>query len=225
MIDPSTIDSERLDLLPGGPLAKLTDFGLARHREQSKSMSMTRTGAVVGTPLYFSPEQCTGAELDARSDIYSLGATLYHLLTGRPPFSGDTALVLINQHCNAPLVPPQSIVGSLSDGACRIVEKALAKPPAFRHADAETFLREIEDHLGGKPSSLQVHPRLPETDPARVLAYDFEWQLQSAPAELWPFVSNTEPQPGHSPARRRVEHRSRRHRPRATAWQIPQARA
>jgi serine/threonine protein kinase/class 3 adenylate cyclase len=177
---------------PPGPLAKLADFGLARHLDQSHSMSLTRTGTILGTPFYLSPEQCAGAELDARSDVYGLGATLFHLLTGRPPFLGDSPLTLINHHCNTPVLSPRSLVPSLSEGVCRLVEKMLAKRPDHRHSSAGELLREIEALLGGKPSSVVAHPRLPEGNPASVLSYDFEWQLESSPAELWPYVSNTE---------------------------------
>src|SRR5207248_3161206 len=74
-------------LLPAGGgevRAKLSDFGLARHVVETESLNLTRAGAVLGTPLYMSPEQCAGAALDVRSDVYSLGATLYHALAGRP---------------------------------------------------------------------------------------------------------------------------------------------
>ncbi len=187
-----TCDPTGRDSLPPGPLAKLSDFGLARHLDQSESMSLTRTGAILGTPFYLSPEQCTGAELDARTDIYSLGATLYHLLTGNPPFLGDSPLTLINHHCNTPAPSPRLIVPTLSDGTCRLVERMLAKRPDHRYRSAAELLGEVEACLGGKPSSVAVHPRLPEGDPARVLCYDFEWHLASSPGELWPYVSNTE---------------------------------
>src|SRR5262249_29408985 len=74
------------------PLVKLSDFGLARHLEESESLRLTRTGAIVGTPLYLSPEQGAGSsEVGPASDVYSMGATLFHLLAGRPPFQGETS--------------------------------------------------------------------------------------------------------------------------------------
>ncbi len=174
------------------PIAKLSDFGLARHVVESESLHLTRTGAVVGTPLYLSPEQCTGAPLDPRSDIYGLGATLFHLLAGRPPFLGDSPLVLINHHCTSPTPSLKALNPALSDGACRIVEKALRKPPAHRHADAAELLRDIERVFRGEPATVAAHPLMPVADPARVLRYEFHWDLTSSPAELWPHVSNTE---------------------------------
>jgi class 3 adenylate cyclase len=178
--------------LGGGPIAKLSDFGLARHVVESESLNMTRTGTVVGTPLYLSPEQCFGADLDPRSDVYALGATLFHLLAGRPPFLGDTPLVLINHHCNTPPPSLKTLNPKVSDGVCRIVEKALNKRPVHRHADAAEMLRDIERVVRGQPATAAVHPLLPATDPASVVHYDFQWDLASSPVELWPHVSNTE---------------------------------
>ena len=155
-------------------------------------MNLTRTGAVLGTPLYLSPEQCVGSDLDGRTDLYSLGATLFHLLTGRPPFVGDSPWLLIHQHCNEPPPPLQSLRSTLSDGTCRIVERALAKAPEHRQASAVDLLREIEDQLGGRPSNVEAHPLRPTSDPTKVLAYDFAWDLTASPADLWPHVSNTE---------------------------------
>jgi serine/threonine protein kinase/class 3 adenylate cyclase len=178
--------------LGAAPIAKLSDFGLARHVVETASLHMTRTGSVVGTPLYLSPEQCFGTDLDPRSDVYALGATLFHLLTGRPPFLGDSAVVLINHHCNTPPPPLKTLNPAVSDGACRIVEKALSKRPVHRHADASEMLRDIERVVRGQPTVAAVHPLMPATDPANVVNYDFQWDLASSPAELWPHVSNTE---------------------------------
>jgi serine/threonine protein kinase/class 3 adenylate cyclase len=173
-------------------LAKLSDFGLARHVVESDSMHLTRTGAVVGTPLYLSPEQCTGAAVDPRSDVYGIGATLFHLLAGRPPFVGENPLVLINHHCNTPVPDLKALNPALSDSVCQLVVKALAKAPAHRHADAGELLRDINRVLRGEPATLAVHPLLPRCDPDRVLHYDFRWELTSSPRDLWPHVSNTE---------------------------------
>jgi class 3 adenylate cyclase len=185
-------DPEGGSAVAAGQVAKLSDFGLARHVVESDSLQMTQTGAVVGTPLYLSPEQCMGRSLDARSDVYGLGATLFHLLAGRPPFTGDGPLALIHQHCNAPPPDLQALRPGLSDGACRVVTRALAKSPAQRHADAGEMLRDIERVLRGEPAAHAAHPLLPAGNPARVLLFDFCWQLAASPAELWPHVSNTE---------------------------------
>jgi serine/threonine protein kinase/class 3 adenylate cyclase len=171
---------------------KLSDFGLARHIVETESLNMTRAGAVLGTPLYMSPEQCAGQAVDARADIYALGATLYHMLAGRPPFEAATALALIAMHRTEPLPPLQKFNPTVSDAVCRVIDKATAKNPEARYPDAAALLEDLERLLRGEPSSIAVHPRLPDCDPARVLAYDFSWELQSSPALLWPHVSNTE---------------------------------
>ncbi len=175
------------------PIAKLADFGLARHAVEEESLNLTRTGAGVGTPLYLSPEQCAGArDLGPSSDVYSIGATLFHMLAGRPPFLGDGPLKLITQHCNEAPPPLERLVPSLREGTCRLVEKALAKKPEHRHASAAGLLADVERLLRGEPSSLGAHPRLPACDPGRVQHFDFSWKLGASPEQLWPFVSNTE---------------------------------
>lgn len=175
-----------------GQVAKLSDFGLARHVVESESLHLTRTGAVVGTPLYLAPEQCRSDPVDARSDVYSLGATLFHLLAGKPPYTGDGPLAVMQQHLQAPIPSLKSVNAALSDGVCRLVERAMAKEPAHRSTDAAELLAEIDRVRRGEPARMEVHPRLPVADPARVLHYDFSWELESSPAELWPHVTNTE---------------------------------
>ncbi len=177
------------------PLAtqvKLCDFGLARHVLQSASLNVTEAGAVVGTPFYASPEQCTGKPIDARTDVYAMGATLFHLLAGRPPFLADTVLGMTHLHANQPPPPLRQFNPDVSDGICRIVEKALAKSPDARHADAEALLLDLERLRRGDAVSVVAHPRLPPADPARVLQYNWSWELEAPPERLWPHVSNTE---------------------------------
>jgi class 3 adenylate cyclase len=171
---------------------KLSDFGLARHVVESESLQMTQAGAILGTPLYMAPEQCMGAAVDQRTDVYAMGATLFHLLAGRPPFLAPTSLNLATMHCHEPPPPLQKFNPGVSDGACRLVERCLAKSPEARYPDAQALLHDLERLLRGEPASIAIHPRLPECDPRYVVSYDFVWELESSPADLWPHVSNTE---------------------------------
>lgn len=171
---------------------KLSDFGLARHVVESESLNLTQTGALVGTPDYMAPEQWTGGALDPRTDVYAMGATLFHLLAGRPPFLADNTHAVMAMHCNDPLPSLQKFNPDISDGVCQIVSKCLAKDPEARFADAGALLRDLERLLRGQPTSIIVHPKLPPCDPRTVFKFDWVWDLESSPAQLWPYASNTE---------------------------------
>jgi serine/threonine protein kinase/class 3 adenylate cyclase len=175
------------------PRVKLTDFGLARHVAESQSMHLTSAGTILGTPLYFAPEQCSGkAEVDVRADVYSLGATLFHALAGRPPFESDSVIKLITRHVNEPAPRLRSLVPELSEAIDEIVAKCLQKSPAARYQDSGGMLRDLERLLRGEPTGIVAHPRLPAADYNDVLAFDFSWELKNPPHALWPHVSNTE---------------------------------
>ena len=171
---------------------KITDFGLARHVVDSESLAMTDAGALLGTPHYMAPEQWTGRSVDTRTDVYAMGATLYHLLAGQPPFTGATRDLLCAQHCNdAP--PSLHVVNpTISEALGRLIGRALSKSPDDRFADAAAMLRDLEAVRLGKPTDLAIHPRLPECDPAKVLHFEFRWDLESPARELWPLVTNTD---------------------------------
>ena len=176
------------------PRVKLSDFGLARHVEETESLNLTQAGAILGTPLYMAPEQCAGADqVGPPADVYAMGATLFHLLAGRPPFVGSSALSLIAKHQNE--APPElkSLNQAVSDGVAQVVAKAMAKPPGARkNADAGAMLLDLERLLRGEPTGIDVHPRLPACDPKDLVRFDFQWELDASPRQLWPYVSNTE---------------------------------
>jgi serine/threonine protein kinase/class 3 adenylate cyclase len=172
---------------------KLSDFGLARHTEETESLLLTQTGAILGTPLYMAPEQSRGtAALGPPADVYSLGATLFHLLAGRPPFQASSAADLMARLRNEPAPGVRTLNSRVSEGAAQVVARALAKRPEERYRDAGEMLQDLDRLLRGEPTSLVAHPARPVCDPKELVAFQFRWELESAPRQLWPSVSNTE---------------------------------
>ena len=123
---------------------KVADFGLAKAAGDS-GRHFTQTGMVVGTPFFMSPEQCEAKPTDRRSDIYSLGATYYSLLTGENPFQGsDSVPQLMYAHCHGPVPDPQSVNPGLPEAAKRIIAFAMAKVPADRYQSTDEMLRDLQ---------------------------------------------------------------------------------
>jgi eukaryotic-like serine/threonine-protein kinase len=110
---------------------------------QAGELSLTQVGITMGTPLYMSPEQVEGKEVDPRSDIYSLGVTCYHMLAGRPPFDGETALAVAVQHLKQEPTRLEDLLPELSPGLCRIVHRMLAKSPQDRYQKAIDILKDL----------------------------------------------------------------------------------
>ena len=121
-------------LTPAGRV-KVMDFGIARAMADASS-TMTQTAAVMGTAQYLSPEQAQGEPVDARSDVYSTGCLLYELLTGVPPFRGDSVVALAYQHVREDPRPPSDLDPDLSPDIDAVVLKALAKNPGNRYENA-----------------------------------------------------------------------------------------
>jgi eukaryotic-like serine/threonine-protein kinase len=121
-------------------VAKLLDFGLVRPAATTGAAHVSGEGQILGTPLYMSPEQAMGArELDERSDIYSLGAVAYYLLTGRPPFDGGSALGVMIAHARDPVGAPSRGRADVPEDLERVVLRCLAKDPSERFPDAESL--------------------------------------------------------------------------------------
>lgn len=125
-------------------LIKVADFGLAQIAQSEERVELTQVGTTMGTPLYMSPEQVNGKGLDQRSDIYSLGVTCYHLISGRPPFHGETALSIAVKHLNEP-PPPLSIRRpDLPVELCNLIHRMMEKDPDKRPANAAELMQAIK---------------------------------------------------------------------------------
>lgn len=141
-------------------LIKVTDFGLARMLTQtdSSTANLTRAGLTLGTPRYMSPEQIQGGAVDARSDLYSFGVTMYHLLTGSAPFDGDEALALAVKHLHDTPRPIDHVRGKpdLPAWLVSLVMRCLQKEPIARIQSASELLQIIQTHAPEKSSSVEI---------------------------------------------------------------------
>ena len=122
---------------------------------------MTQTAAVVGTAQYLSPEQARGETVDSRSDVYSTGCLLYELLTGRPPFVGDSPVSVAYQHVREQAPPPSSLDEDLTPELDAIVMKSLAKNVGDRYPSAAAMKADIDRYLAGKPVQAPAVPPRP----------------------------------------------------------------
>jgi beta-lactam-binding protein with PASTA domain len=130
---------------------KVTDFGIARALGQSTEQTqMTQTGMVIGTAAYLSPEQAQGNPVDARSDVYSLGCVLYEMLTGRPPFAGDTPLAIAYKHVREEPTAPSTVNRDVPRALDAITLKALSKNPDNRYASAYAMREDLQRFLSGQ---------------------------------------------------------------------------
>ncbi|MEN3315375.1 MAG: eukaryotic-like serine/threonine-protein kinase [Acidimicrobiaceae bacterium] len=147
----STVPSARISDVPEARLSevKVADFGIARAGNPRESL--TQTGAVMGTATYLSPEQAKGADIDLRSDVYSLGVVLYEMATGRPPFAGSNPVAIAYQHLNEEPVAPSTQNPAVPPAFDAIVLKALAKDPADRQASAAELRAELLAMTVGPP--------------------------------------------------------------------------
>jgi serine/threonine-protein kinase len=143
------------DIKPGNVMitsagqVKVMDFGIARAISDS-SATIAQTSAILGTAQYFSPEQARGEAIDARTDLYSTGVVLYELLTGRPPFRGDTAVAVAYQHISEAPVPPNALTPEISPALNAVVMRALAKNKDERFQTASDFKTDLDIASTGK---------------------------------------------------------------------------
>jgi serine/threonine-protein kinase len=129
---------------------KVTDFGIARAVAADGEQTVTQTGMVIGTASYLSPEQAQGNPVDARSDVYSLGCVLYEMLTGSPPFQGESPLAIVYKHVREDPPPPSRVNPDVPTALDAIVMKALAKNPDNRFASALEMKEDLRRFLGGQ---------------------------------------------------------------------------
>ena len=149
---------------PGGERAKILDFGIAKLSDDLTHRLVTRTGQVLGTPVYMSPEQCNGARVDHRADIYSLGCVLFQMLVGRPPFDVSGIYAVISAHLKDP--PPHlgDVAPHVPDGVDAIVQKCLAKAADQRYASMTEVQQACDRVIStNHPELARVPPIVPVT--------------------------------------------------------------
>jgi eukaryotic-like serine/threonine-protein kinase len=145
-------------LIDASGLVKVTDFGIARAAGASEGL--TQTGSVMGTATYFSPEQAQGYQVDARSDVYSLGIVLYEMVTGRAPFTGDNPVAIAYKHVREAPVPPRQINPAIPAAYEAIVLKAMSKAVEDRYQTAGELQADLRRFMAGQPVSA-LSPRRP----------------------------------------------------------------
>ena len=172
---------------------KLVDLGIAKRMDEDKGL--TQTGQAVGTPQYISPEQIRGVkDIDARADIYSLGATLFQLVTGRAPFEGSSGALVMSMHLTHPLPDPRKFVPGLSEGICRVLRKMMAKDRNERYPDVLALDRDLYKlQLGQTPEPVEPSESGIETFVSS--------ERSDAPAVRTPSSRSAAPAPAPAPAR------------------------
>jgi serine/threonine-protein kinase len=165
-------------LTPAGT-ARLLDLGLSKDLGANQTSFRTADGAIVGTPHYISPEQASGErKIDGRTDIYSLGATLYQLLTGSAPFAGSTTVEVLYQHVHSELPNPRDLRPEIPEGVVHVLRRMMAKSPEDRYRDCGDLIADLDELIGGKTPKTVVlsakssvalqHGAVPAKPPAAV---------------------------------------------------------
>ena len=165
------------DIKPGNVMVtkkgdvKVMDFGIARAMSDAQ-VTMTQTAQVIGTAQYLSPEQARGERVDARSDLYSTGCLMYELLTGRPPFTGDSPVAIAYQHVRENPIPPSRLDPDIPPWADAIVLRAMAKSPNDRYQTAAEMLADVQRAASGMQVAAVAPP------PTRMDYYGYQDHTQ-----------------------------------------------
>jgi serine/threonine-protein kinase len=188
---------------PDGSI-KVMDFGISQTTDTQTLHTLEDAGGPMGTAAYLAPEQATGGRADARSDVYALGAVLYHMLTGRPPFVGDTAVSLVHQHLNDQPEPPSRWNAAVGPELDRVAMRALSKDPADRHPSAAALRDELSAVLGDDPGpAAGTSPTAPTEALVPVPTRPIETLEPAPPAPSGPPAHTTPIAATPRPARRR----------------------
>jgi serine/threonine-protein kinase len=163
---------------------KVMDFGIARAVADSGA-TMTQTANVLGTAQYLSPEQARGETVDARSDVYSAGCLLYELLTGRPPFQGESPVAVAYQHVRENPLPPSTLNPDIGAEADAIVMKALTKNPANRYQSAAEMRTDINRALQGATVAAPPVMAEPPTQAIAAITESEEDEEKSRKGAYW----------------------------------------
>jgi eukaryotic-like serine/threonine-protein kinase len=180
------------DIKPGNVMVtrngdvKVMDFGIARAMSDDQA-TMTQTAQVIGTAQYLSPEQARGERVDARSDLYSTGCLMYELLTGRPPFTGDSPVAIAYQHVRENPIPPSRIDPSLPPWADSIVLKAMAKSANDRYQSAAEMQADIQRAASGMQVAAAMPPTRADYYPQRTQQMGPQTMMGAAPTTVTPY--------------------------------------
>jgi uncharacterized RDD family membrane protein YckC len=143
-------------LLDSNGKVRIADFGVARRLDPERDLQRTLTGRVVGTPLYMAPEQARGEGVDHRADMYSLGCSFYHLLSGWPPFDGTTVIEIVRKQLAGKLRPLSDASPNVPPALARVIERLLQKDPARRYESYDALLSDLD--AAGRPRRLAGIP-------------------------------------------------------------------
>jgi serine/threonine protein kinase len=189
------IKPDNLMLTKAG-VVKVADFGLAKIVEEGAAV--TQSGTIVGTPFYMSPEQAKGLPLDHRSDVYGLGVTFYHMVTGQLPFDAESVIGVLLKHISAERPDPCAVVPGLPSRLGKIIMKMMARAPEERYQSARDLIPELDELLAG----LSGTPALPARPRRRGGASDRASRYKLLPEERILDITHREVKPDSARAMR-----------------------